>query len=139
MARGARQTEEQLWNTQRGNGVEPEYEIVGWGDAILLIHGAHLADALRPLVSEPALQRFQHIRYHRRGLGGSTYPDDAGPTPAPDAGARVGGGSDRRLPVTGPLGPWLRSASIPPYGQNYPRPSDPTLGDFPDATPLANP
>jgi pimeloyl-ACP methyl ester carboxylesterase len=62
------------------NGVELEYEVVGSGETMLLIHGAHLADALRPLVTEPALQRFQHIRYHRRGLGGSTYPDDAGPT-----------------------------------------------------------
>jgi pimeloyl-ACP methyl ester carboxylesterase len=47
---------------------------------MLLIHGAHIADALQPLVTEPALQRFQRIRYHRRGLGGSTYPVDAGPT-----------------------------------------------------------
>jgi pimeloyl-ACP methyl ester carboxylesterase len=31
-------------------------------------------------VAEPALERFQRIRYHRRGLGGSTRPDDAGPT-----------------------------------------------------------
>jgi pimeloyl-ACP methyl ester carboxylesterase len=80
MARGARQTEEQLWNTQRVNGVEPEYEIVGWGEPMLLIHGAHLADALQPLMAEPALERFQRIRYHRRGLGGSTRPVEAGPT-----------------------------------------------------------
>jgi pimeloyl-ACP methyl ester carboxylesterase len=62
------------------NGVELEYEVVGSGEAMLLIHGAHLADALQPLVAEPALERFQRIRYHRRGLGGSTYPVDAGPT-----------------------------------------------------------
>ena len=62
------------------NGVELEYEVVGSGAPMLLIHGAHIADALQPLVTEPALERFQHIRYHRRGLGGSTDPVDAGPT-----------------------------------------------------------
>jgi len=62
------------------NGVELEYEVVGSGEPILLIHGSHIADALQPLVAEPALRRFQRIRYHRRGLGGSTYPVDAGPT-----------------------------------------------------------
>ena len=62
------------------NGVELEYEVVGSGAPMLLIHGAHIADALQPLVAEPALERFQRIRYHRRGLGGSTYPVDAGPT-----------------------------------------------------------
>ena len=62
------------------NGVELEYEVVGSGAPMLFIHGAHLADALQPLVMEPALERFQRIRYHRRGLGGSTRPVDAGPT-----------------------------------------------------------
>ena len=62
------------------NGVELGYEVVGSGEPMLLIHGAHIADALQPLVAEPALERFQRIRYHRRGLGGSTYPVDAGPT-----------------------------------------------------------
>src|SRR5688572_8987900 len=66
------------------NGVELEYEVVGSGEPMLLIHGAHLADALQPLVAEPALERFQRIRYHRRGLGGSTYPVDAGPTSVPE-------------------------------------------------------
>ena len=62
------------------NGVELAYEVVGSGEAVLLIHGAHIADALQPLVTEPALDRFQHIRYYRRGLGGSTRPVDAEPT-----------------------------------------------------------
>jgi pimeloyl-ACP methyl ester carboxylesterase len=64
----------------RVNGVELAYEVVGSGEAMLLIHGAHLADAFQPLVAEPAVAGFQHIRYHRRGLGGSTRPLDAGPT-----------------------------------------------------------
>jgi pimeloyl-ACP methyl ester carboxylesterase len=64
----------------RVNGVELEYEVVGSGEAVLFIHGAHIADALQPLVAEPALERLQRIRYHRRGLGGSTRPVEAGPT-----------------------------------------------------------
>jgi pimeloyl-ACP methyl ester carboxylesterase len=62
------------------NGVELGYEVVGSGAPMLLIHGAHIADALQPLVAEPALERFQRIRYHRRGLGGSTRPVATGPT-----------------------------------------------------------
>ena len=62
------------------NGVELEFEVVGSGEPMLLIHGAHIADALQPLVAEPALERFQRIRYHRRGLGGSTCPAEAAPT-----------------------------------------------------------
>jgi pimeloyl-ACP methyl ester carboxylesterase len=62
------------------NGIELQHEVVGSGEPMLFIHGAHIADALQPLVTEPALERFQRIRYHRRGLGGSTYPVDAGPT-----------------------------------------------------------
>jgi pimeloyl-ACP methyl ester carboxylesterase len=62
------------------NGVELAYEVVGSGAPMLLIHGAHIADALRPLVAEPALERFQRIRYHRRGLGGSTRRVQTGPT-----------------------------------------------------------
>jgi pimeloyl-ACP methyl ester carboxylesterase len=62
------------------NGIELGYEVVGSGEPMLLIHGAHLADALKPLVAEPALERFQRIRYHRRGLGGSTRPVETEPT-----------------------------------------------------------
>jgi pimeloyl-ACP methyl ester carboxylesterase len=62
------------------NGIELAYEVVGSGAPMLLIHGAHLADALQPLVAEPALGRLRRIRYHRRGLGGSTRPVQTGPT-----------------------------------------------------------
>jgi pimeloyl-ACP methyl ester carboxylesterase len=62
------------------NGVELADEVVGSGEAVLFIHGAHLADALQPPVAEPALARFRRIRYHRRGLGGSTRPAETGPT-----------------------------------------------------------
>jgi pimeloyl-ACP methyl ester carboxylesterase len=66
------------------NGVELQYEVVGSGEPMLLIHGAHLADALQPLVAEPALERFQRIRYPRRGVGGSTRPVDTEPTSVPE-------------------------------------------------------
>jgi pimeloyl-ACP methyl ester carboxylesterase len=62
------------------NGIELAYEVVGSGEPMLFIHGAHLADALKPLVAEPALERFQRIRYHRRGLGGSTRLVETEPT-----------------------------------------------------------
>ena len=59
------------------NGVEVAYEVVGRGEPILFIHGAHIADAMRPLAEDPALDRFQRIRYHRRGVGGSGCPPEA--------------------------------------------------------------
>ena len=68
----------------RVKGVALEYEVAGSGEPMLLIHGAHIADALQPLVAEPALERFQRIRYHRRGVGGSTRPVDTEPTSVPE-------------------------------------------------------
>jgi pimeloyl-ACP methyl ester carboxylesterase len=62
------------------NAVELGYEVLGSGEPMLFIHGSHIADALQPLVAEPALERFQRIGYHRRGLGGSTRPVEAEPT-----------------------------------------------------------
>jgi pimeloyl-ACP methyl ester carboxylesterase len=55
------------------NGVELEYEVVGSGEPVLLISPV-LADGFRPLLSEPALaDRYQLIRYHKRGWVGSTH------------------------------------------------------------------
>jgi 3-oxoadipate enol-lactonase len=55
------------------NGVELEYEVVGSGDPVLLISPV-LADGFRPLMTEPALvDRYQLIRYHKRGWVGSTH------------------------------------------------------------------
>lgn len=69
------------------NGVELEYEVRGEGEPVLLIHGAHIANAMTPLLDEPALEGFQQIYYHRRGFAGSsratastsvaTHADDA--------------------------------------------------------------
>jgi pimeloyl-ACP methyl ester carboxylesterase len=49
-----------------------EYELNGDGEAVLLIHGALVADALLPLAREATLaDRYRLIRYRRRGHGGS--------------------------------------------------------------------
>ena len=56
-------------------GIEIEYEVAGTGEPVLLIHGSVLAEGGKPLMSAPALaDRYQVIRYHRRGYAGSTHP-----------------------------------------------------------------
>jgi pimeloyl-ACP methyl ester carboxylesterase len=55
------------------NGVELEYEVRGAGEPVLLIDML-IADCFVPLLPEPALaDRFQLIRYHKRGWVGSTH------------------------------------------------------------------
>ena len=55
------------------NGVELEYEMIGSGEPVLLISPV-IADGFLPLVAEPALaDRYQLIRYHKRGWVGSTH------------------------------------------------------------------
>jgi pimeloyl-ACP methyl ester carboxylesterase len=50
-----------------------EYDVHGEGEPVLLIHGSHVADAFLPLTTEPELaDRYQLIRYHRRGFAGSS-------------------------------------------------------------------
>src|SRR5215471_184640 len=49
-----------------------EYELHGEGQPVLLIHGSHVADAFLPLAHETILtDRYQLIRYHRRGFASS--------------------------------------------------------------------
>ena len=56
------------------NGVELEYEVIGSGEPVLLISPV-LADCFLPLLSEPALaDRYQLIRYHKRGWVGARTP-----------------------------------------------------------------
>lgn len=63
-------------NWARFDGMELEYEIRGVGEPVMLIHGAHIADAFAPLLAEPALTgRYRLILYHRRGFVGSSHPD----------------------------------------------------------------
>lgn len=55
-----------------------EYEVHGSGEPVVLIHGSHIADAFAPLLQQPVLtERYQLIRYRRRGFAGSTHPDGA--------------------------------------------------------------
>jgi pimeloyl-ACP methyl ester carboxylesterase len=57
----------------RVNGVDLEYEVSGAGEPVLLISPV-IADGFLPLVTEPALaDRYQLIRYHKRGWVGSTH------------------------------------------------------------------
>ncbi|MCD6029474.1 MAG: dehH1 2 [Thermomicrobiales bacterium] len=53
-------------------GGELEYDVQGMGEPVLLIHGAILADAFTPLLTQPALaDDYRLIAYHRRGFAGS--------------------------------------------------------------------
>ena len=54
------------------DGSALEYEVSGIGEPVVLIHGALIADAFRPLLAESALRdQYRIIHYHRRGYGGS--------------------------------------------------------------------
>jgi pimeloyl-ACP methyl ester carboxylesterase len=53
-----------------------ECEVRGDGDAIPFIHGAIIADSFAPILLEPALARYQRIRYRRRGYGQSVALSD---------------------------------------------------------------
>lgn len=61
------------------DGMTLEYEAVSAGEPVVFIHGAFIADAFRPLLSEPALaERYQLITFHRRGYMRSSR--GSGPT-----------------------------------------------------------
>ena len=55
------------------NGIELEYEVRGAGEPVLLIDSV-LPDGVLPLMTRaPLANRYQLIRYHRRGWVGSTH------------------------------------------------------------------
>ena len=54
------------------DGLTIEYESNGEGDLVVTIHGALIADAFRPLLSQSALNSYRLLAYHRRGYAGST-------------------------------------------------------------------
>jgi pimeloyl-ACP methyl ester carboxylesterase len=57
----------------RLDAVELEYQVVGSGEAVLLIPPGPLADGFLPFLSEEALaDRYRLIQYHRRGQVGSS-------------------------------------------------------------------
>jgi pimeloyl-ACP methyl ester carboxylesterase len=85
------------------NDVELEYEVVGSGEPVLLIDML-LADCFLPLLSEPALaERYQLIRYHKRGWVGSTHtpPPVSIPDHAADAAALLEQLGLRRAHIVG--------------------------------------
>jgi pimeloyl-ACP methyl ester carboxylesterase len=61
-------------NTAHVNGVALAYETIGSGEPLLLIHGSNLATGLARLAAVLAREapRLGLVRYHRRGMGGST-------------------------------------------------------------------
>src|SRR5262245_47425561 len=54
------------------NGGELEYEVMGSGEPVLLIHGTGVAATFYPAMTEPSLRGYRLIRYHRRGFAGSS-------------------------------------------------------------------
>jgi pimeloyl-ACP methyl ester carboxylesterase len=63
-------------NRARIDGRELAYEVRGAEEPVVLVHGAHIADAFAPLLAEPALtERYRLILYHRRGFAGSTHAE----------------------------------------------------------------
>jgi pimeloyl-ACP methyl ester carboxylesterase len=59
------------------DGVTLEHEESGTGDPVVFIHGAFIAPAFRPLLSERALSdRYRLISYHRRGYVGSSRAEE---------------------------------------------------------------
>lgn len=60
--------------TAHVDGIDVAHEISGHGEPLLLVHGSNLATGLAPLAAalgEPA-PSLRTIRYHRRGMTGST-------------------------------------------------------------------
>jgi pimeloyl-ACP methyl ester carboxylesterase len=56
------------------NDVRLEYDVTGHGEPLVLIHGSNLATGLAPLAAALSVEvpHLQLIRYHRRGMAGSS-------------------------------------------------------------------
>jgi pimeloyl-ACP methyl ester carboxylesterase len=64
------------------DGLRFEYEVVGDGEPLVLIHGSLIADSFDSLLSEPAIaENYRLITYHRRGYKG-TEPGEETPSMA---------------------------------------------------------
>jgi pimeloyl-ACP methyl ester carboxylesterase len=71
------------------NEIELMYDVIGSGEPVLFISPV-LADGFRPLIAQPELaERYQLIRYHKRGWMGSTHTP--GPVSVADHAADAGG------------------------------------------------
>jgi 3-oxoadipate enol-lactonase len=59
-------------DTFKVNGASLEYQASGSGEAVLLVHGAIVADSFAPMLESSDLrEKYQVITYHRRGFCGS--------------------------------------------------------------------
>jgi hypothetical protein len=56
-------------------GIEPEYELRGSGEPVVLIHWGVASAFAEPLVDEPALADYRLLSYHRAGFGASSRID----------------------------------------------------------------
>jgi len=64
-------------DTFKMNGASLEYEAGGSGEAVLLVHGAIVADSFAPMLDRGDLrEKYRVITYHRRGFGGSAPTSD---------------------------------------------------------------
>ena len=72
----------------RVDGVELEYEVLGAGDPVVLIHAGVCADWFAPLLREPALRAHRIVSYHRAGYAGSERVDGQPASPARPPSAR---------------------------------------------------
>lgn len=55
------------------DGVELEYQQVGSGEPVVLVHAGIFSDFFAPLVDQPALaERYRVVHYHRVGCAGSS-------------------------------------------------------------------
>ena len=58
----------------RFDDITLEYEVQGSGEPVLLVGGAHVAGSYVPLLAQRELaDRYRLIRYHKRGMAGSTH------------------------------------------------------------------
>jgi pimeloyl-ACP methyl ester carboxylesterase len=64
-------------DTFKVGGASLEYEASGRGEAVLLVHGAIVADSFAPMLDRSDLRaKYQVITYHRRGFCGSAPASD---------------------------------------------------------------
>jgi hypothetical protein len=79
----------------RVNGIELDYEIKGYREPVLLIHGSHVAGSFKLLLAQPALtEEYMLIR-----------PSPPPPTLPSPAGEPFGSASRRLVPLRFPVGP----------------------------------
>jgi len=72
------------------DGIELEYQIIGSGEPVVLVHAGVFADWFEPLLKEPVLTgKFRVLSYHRVGYAGSSKV--AGPLSLADQATQLRG------------------------------------------------